>query len=34
MGLDDQPTMGNVTLEESREASPVPTALQVVHLPE
>ena len=34
MGLDDQPTMGNITLEESKEASSVPTALQVVHIPE
>ena len=31
--VDDQPTMGNITLEESREASPVPAALQVVHPP-
>ena len=31
--LNDQPTMGNVTLEESREASSVPVALQVIHPP-
>ena len=34
MSVDNQPAMGNITLEESREASPVPAALQVVHLPE
>ena len=34
MSVDDQSAMGNVTLEESREASPVPTAFQVVHPPE
>ena len=34
MSVDDQPAMENVTLEESREGSPVPTALQVVHPPE
>ena len=34
MGLNDQPALGNVTLAKSREASPVPTALQVVHPPE
>ena len=27
MGLNDQPTLGNVTLEESREASPVPISI-------
>ena len=32
--LHDHPDMGNVTLEESREASLVPIALQVVHPPE
>ena len=32
--LNDQLAMGNVTLEESREASPVPAALQVIHPPE
>ena len=32
--LNDQPAMGNVTMKESREASPVPAALQVVHPPE
>ena len=32
--LNDQPDMGNVTLEESREESPVPAALQVIHPPE
>ena len=31
MSVDVQPAMGNVTLEESREGSLVPTALQVVH---
>ena len=31
MGLNDQRGLGNVTLAESREASPIPTALQVVH---
>ena len=34
MGLNDQPTLGNVTLVESREASPVPATIQVVHPPE
>ena len=34
MSLNDQPVTGNVTLEESREASPVLAALQVVHPPE
>ena len=34
MGLNDQPALGNVTLAKSREASPVPTTLQVVHHPE
>ena len=34
MGLNDQSGMGNVTLVESREVSPIPTALQVVHPPE
>ena len=33
MSVDDQPAMGNITLEESREASLVPVALQVVHPP-
>ena len=32
--LNDQPAMGNVTLEESREASQFPASLQVVHPPE
>ena len=32
MGLDDKPTQKNVTLVESRKASPVPTAIQVVRL--
>ena len=31
MGLNDQPTLGNVTLAEFREASPVPAAIQVVY---
>ena len=34
MGLNDQPTLRNVTLAKSREASPVPAAIQVVHHPE
>ena len=34
MGLNDQPALGNVTLAESIEASLVPAAIQVVHLPE
>ena len=34
MGLNDQSGQGNVTLAESREASPIPVALQVVHPPE
>ena len=34
MGLNDQPTLGNVTLAESRESSPVLAAIQVVHPPE
>ena len=34
MSVDDQPAMGNVTLKESREASPVPAALKVIHPPE
>ena len=32
--LNDQPAMGNVTLEESKEVSPVSAALQVIHPPE
>ena len=31
MNLNDQPALGNVTLSESREASPVPATIQVVH---
>ena len=31
MGLNDQPGLGNVTLAESREASPVLATFQVVH---
>ena len=34
MGLNEQPALGNVTLAESKEASPVPAAIQVVHPPE
>ena len=34
MSVDVQPAMGNFTLEESREGSLVPAALQVVHPPE
>ena len=34
MSLNDQPAMGNVTLEESREESPIPVDLQVIHHPE
>ena len=34
MGLNDQPTPENVTLEESREAFSAPTVIQVVHIPE
>ena len=34
MGLNDQPALENITLVESREASPVPAAIQVVHPPE
>ena len=33
MGLNDQPGLGNITLEESREESSVPAALQVIHPP-
>ena len=33
MSLNDQPVTRNVTMEESREASPVPATLQVVHPP-
>ena len=32
--MDNQLAMGNVTLKESREGSPVPIALQVVHPPD
>ena len=31
MGLNDQLALENITLAESREASPVPAAIQVVH---
>ena len=31
MSLNNQPVTKNVTMEESREASPVPAALHVVH---
>ena len=34
MGLTDQLALENVTLAESREVSPAPTAIQVVHPPE
>ena len=34
MGLNDQSDLENVTLVESRKASPVPAAIQVVHPPE
>ena len=34
MSFNDQLAMGNVTLEESKKASSVPSALQVVHPPE
>ena len=34
MGLNDQPALGNITLAESREPSPVPAAIQVVNPPE
>ena len=34
MSLNGQPVTGYVTMEEPREASPVPVALQVVHPPE
>ena len=34
MSLNDQLVTGNVTLEESREASLAPASLQVVHPPE
>ena len=34
MGLNDQLALGNVTLVESKEAFPVPAAIQVVHPPE
>ena len=34
MRLNDQPAMGNITLEESREASQVLATLQVIHPPE
>ena len=34
MGLNDHPTLENVTLVESREASPIPASIQVVHPPE
>ena len=33
MGLNNQPGLGNVTFAKSREASPVPTTLHVVHFP-
>ena len=33
MGLNDQPALEDITLVESREASPVPTAIKVVHPP-
>ena len=31
MSMNDQPTTGDVSMEEPREVSPVPVALQVVH---
>ena len=34
MGLTDQPAVENVTLAESREVSPIPATIQVVHPPE
>ena len=34
MSMDDQTAMGNVTLEEFREGSPIHAVLQVVHPPE
>ena len=34
MSMNDQPTTGDVSMEEPREASPVPATLQVVHPPE
>ena len=34
MGLTDHPAVENVTLAESREVSPIPAAIQVVHPPE
>ena len=34
MGLNDQPTLENVTLAKSREAFPSPAAIQVVQPPE
>ena len=33
MGLNDQPDLENATLVESREASPTPAAIQVIHPP-
>ena len=34
MGLNDQSALENATLVESREASPTPTAIQLIHPPE
>ena len=34
MSLNDQSVTKNVTMKESKEASPVPAALHVVHPPE
>ena len=34
MGLNDQPAVENATLVESREASPTPAVIQVIHPPE
>ena len=34
MGSNDQPDLENATLMESREASPPPAAIQVIHSPE
>ena len=34
MGLNDHPNLENATLVESREASPTPAAIQVIHHPE
>ena len=34
IGLNDQPALENATLVESREASPTPAAIQVIHPPE